>query len=733
MSQLFTSRILLSGVLAFATASMAGAPQTTSKFDLAKFRYQIDSKSVFHNNHAKETARLNNLIFSSKEPNRKAEAAYPSPTVSLPSANEVGNIDGPNNQTWYYVGNMTYEEIPPHDDVAYTDRILQDYTFTIYDENMKEIGVIKDKMDYGKNEVRTVLCEITPVVTRNFFNTDDRLEFMVALGVNQVDTLANGVVNYNNNYRTLIYQLEEKDSEGYNKPVAIYDDLVGDVVEGPAQGDSDNFYMTFMTDLFEPEGDPSEFWNFLLGQKVGIEVFSKAVDDKGPRKIFERVIPLIQFPGDQQDVPVMISTRRGDDVVFLIQEYELPLYNQYNDPLNDDMTQREGNHLIINLYTASPTGLDLFSTTKIPVVLDPMNDAEGKPTALFSYFSVGNLGYSNDILFDAPGASADKPDFIVTRGNYQRSTDSIVNSFFTYKNDGSLKNTLCIYAAGTREMGDIPGHEPQTMFVTSDQFGYVYNFVDLYSAKTVCAVDANYYYDDDSEPELMTANCARTPVGDSYQYVFELRYPLVDDDENDIMRFMVVNPDGSFNRIENVNMGHNVVYAQSFLSTAALAPHAYSASDGSAFMLLIKRGQEGGGSVEELMVADAVSEQYPEGNTLLLLGPDEKGALASIVPEFAYGTMPGRLFVYYYDNDTDKYTLDIYQLPLNGDTGVNDIQGCPEEISLEGSMIMAEGEILVYAIDGKLMAKGADKVEFASLPSGVYVVKAAGKSFKIAK
>ncbi|MDE7414191.1 MAG: hypothetical protein K2N05_10470 [Muribaculaceae bacterium] len=731
MNKLFTSIILASGLLVTSGSSLYAAPVNQS-FDLARFRYQIDSKSVFHNKNVKEKARLNSLV-SSSGTTLKAESKNPDPILTLPAANEVGSIDAPNNQLWYYTAQLDYIEIPPHDDVAYTDRVLQEYTFTIYDENMKEIGVIKDKMEYAENEVRTVLCELTPVVTRNFFNTDDKLEFMVALGVNRVDPLPDGTFDYGNNYRTLVYQLESKNDQGYNKPIDTYDDLVADVVEGAPDGDSDNFYITFMTDLFEPEGDGTGFWDFLLAQKVAINIYGKAIDEKGPRRIFEKIMPVIQFAGDQQDVPIMISTRRGDDVVYLIQEYALPFYNRYDDPMNDDMTQREGNHLIVNLYTASQTGLTQFSHTEIPVVLDTMNDENGNPTALFSYFSVGNLGYSRDILFDAPGASAEKPDFVVTRGNYQRSTDSIVNSFFTYNNDGSLKNTLCIYSAGAVDMGTIPGFGPQTMFVGSDRYGYVYNFIDLYTGNKVCTVDATYYYDDDSDPELLTVNCARTPAGDSYQYVFEMRYPLVDDDENDIMRFMYLNSDGTFSHIENVNMGHNVVYAQSYLSTEALAPHAYSDNDGKAYMLLIKRGQETGGNVEELMVADAISEKYPSGNTLLLVGPDDNGVLASIVPEFGADGSDGRLFVYYY-NDTDrKYTLDIYSLPLNGDAGVDSTVLDSTDIKTEGSMLVAKGAIKVYSLDGKLVAEGYDKVEFASLDKGVYVVTANGKSIKIAK
>ena len=55
------------------------------------------------------------------------------------------------------------------------------------------------------------------------------------------------------------------------------------------------------------------------------------------------------------------------------------------------------------------------------------------------------------------------------------------------------------------------------------------------------------------------------------------------------------------------------------------------------------------------------------------------------------------------------------------------------EIAVEGTAITADGEIKVFSLDGSLVASGIDSVEFASLESGVYVITANGKSFKIAK
>lgn len=724
----FSSKIVLASVVAIAGSGLMASAHSSLIFDWSKHMYQIDSPSVFHNKDARNIQRINSLISVQKESRRAETFQNPDPIKTFPASNIAGNIDAPNGELWYYTGEFVYEEIPPHDDVFFTDRILMEYTFYIYDARMNQIGVIKDKMDYAENEVCVPYCDITPVATRNFFNTDDNIEIMVALAVNKEEV--------GNNYRTLVYTLDGKtDAEGYNTPIDVLDDFVGDVVEGPVTDGSDNFYITFTSDIYDEVPEDSGFWEYLLAQKAGINVYGKALDENGPRKIFEKVLPLIQLPGDQENVPFIMTMRHGDDVIFCMSEYEMPFYNEYDNPMSEEMTQREGNSLVINLYKANEEGLDLFSTTKIPVVRDPMPDSEGNPTCFFSYYSVGSLDYSSDILFDAPGATPDKPDFIITRGNYQVSTDDVTNSYFTYKNDGTIKNTLFLYADGTIAMGDIAGCEPQQMFVSADAYGYTYNFVDIYSANTVTQIDANFYTDDDAEAELLSANVARTPVGDSYQYVFELRYPVVGDNDNDLLRFMYIDKDGRYNHTDYVNLGYGILYAQSYLSTDALAPHAYTTSDNPAYMMLVKRGIDGAeGTIEELMVAEAITEENPEGKILLQAGPDDKGVLASIVPQFANSDEDGVLFLYYYDYSTSKYVLDLYALPIDASLGgVSDIVSDAHQLKTDGVSIVAKGDIRVYDVDGRLVASGQDSVAFAPLPAGVYIICADGKSYKVKK
>lgn len=710
--------------------SISASPTNPTEFDLTKFRYQTDSKSVFSNNRAYRSAAITNLVEGKDQPAEADPMGTPSPAVSLAPSTQTGNIDAPNGELWYYTGDFVYDEIPPHDDVYYTERILRSWTFNIYDSKMELIGTIKDKMEYSDDEVRVPLCEMTPVATRNFFNTDDAVELIVALAVNRMEG--------GNNYRSLVYSLNgKKDADGDDIPVTSFDDLVGDVAEGPASPDgSDNFYISLMADVFDESYNDEEatFWDYLLAQKASVAVYGKAIDDNGPRKLFETIIPLIQLPGDQENISPMMSMRQGDDVVFSISYYKEPFYNRFDDPFSEDMTQREGNSLIVDLYKATETEFTRFSTTEIPVELDPMNDYYGNPTCLFSYFSVGSLRYTGDILFDAPGASADAPDFIVTRGNYQVSTDGITNSYFTYKNDGTLKNTLFLYADGTIGLGDLPGFEPQQLFVSLDPYGYLYNFVDLYSAENVTTIEAQYYYDNDTKSDLLAANVARFLDGDSYKYVFEMRYPVLDSNGNDILRFMYITDEGEFDHIDYVNMGQGVEYAMSFLATQAMAPHAYSTSDVPAYMFLVKRSLDlSGGTTEELMIAEAMTKENPEGKTLLLLGEGQYGNIASVMAAFATEDKPGRLFVYYYDSTADLYTLDIYDLPLSDVSGLPQISDSNTGFTMVNGTIHATGKIFVYSIDGRMAASATGSFDTTTLSAGVYLLSVEGKAYKFLK
>lgn len=722
-----TPRLLAAALtlcVGLSAAAAAAADGRQQSFDLTKFRYRIGASSVFHDSRARAIARADRAVAGEERPAALAEA-NPQPATTLRNASSIGDLDGPGNERWYFSAHFDYTEIPPHDDVAFTEYILQTYAFDIYDGDMNFVATVKDKMDYRDEEVRVAMCDLTPVVTRSFFNTDDRLEIIVSLAVN-------GAPGHNN-YRSLVYSLNgEKDSEGYDLPVYAIDKLVGDVVEGAADDGGENFYITFMSDLIDlAEGqDESSFWEYLCAQKARYEVYGKATADAGPRRLLDVAIPLIRHQGDQENVPALISLNHGGQTYFCFGQYEHPFYNNYDDPFTEEMSQREDNNLVIDIYKAAGSSITLSSSTKIPMALDPMNDADGNPTCLFSYYCVGGMRYSGDFLFDCPGAEPEKPWFIVTRSNYQVSTDDTTDSYYTYSHEGERKNTLFEYAVAAIGMDDIAGHEPQQMFVANGAWGYVLKFVDIYSARTVATINYDYAYDSLSDAVTLTTNIGRTPGGDSYKYVCELRYPLVDDQGNSIMRFIWINADGTFDHFDDVNMGQEVAYAQSYISTQALAPHAYATNDAPTYMMLVKRGASETALAEELLIAQAMTAEAPQGATLLNIGADEKGPLSGIVPEF--GEKP-QLLVYRYDSAARAYSLDVYKLPFDvAPAAIAAVAAdAPGSFAVEGTTLSARGMVAIYTAAGTLAAAGSDRLDISRLAPGLYIVVADGTAGKL--
>ena len=227
----FTARILAGAIVLSGYALTVTAKTFPfDSFDPGQFRYSIDSSTVFHNRKAQETKRLNSIIDGSASETKDRNVRYsnafrnPEPLFSFPEADIIGDLEAPGGEMWSYVGKFEYLEIPPHDNVVFTERLLQEYTFTIYDADMKLLGTIKDKIHYKDGEKRAPYCELTPVVTRNFFNTDDDLELMVAVGINPADYP--GV-----HYHSYVYTLgAEKDDDGYDKPIMEFTNLVGDII-----------------------------------------------------------------------------------------------------------------------------------------------------------------------------------------------------------------------------------------------------------------------------------------------------------------------------------------------------------------------------------------------------------------------------------------------------------------------------------------------------------------------
>lgn len=658
-----------------------------------------------------------------------AESAYAIPDFSFSSSEIVGDLDGPDGKLWFYTGSYKYDYVPVADG-DYKRPIMREYEFTVYDSDLKKVGAIKDKVRYKEGEVAVPLAELAPVVTRNFFNSDDKYEIVVGLYVNTE-------IFINNEY-SIIYSIGGEKEDGYDKPIMERKEVIGDVLNASTDNE-ERFYITFLKDdnaevsEKDPDNpDPNDpdkigYWEMLTSYGMRVATYSKADTSGNLVKLWENRIRLADLPGDQMSAPFLMSFVKNGKPYFLYSQYEDTFFNPYYDFIQET-TMRENNNLILNLFTPEDGKFVLLQETKIPTHLNKENDR-----VLCSYYSVGSFRYRDDVIIRDTDCKAE---FMVTVQDYSKENDdSYDTSFFTYNPDGSIKNTLYKNAFSRSTLADLEGFDPMEAFISLNVVGdFVFHFVNLRTGEEELSFTNNFEVGDDIDPELITSNLDRVPFGDTFKYAVELRSPGQDEDGNDLMRVMWITRDGKFERIDEIPMGTGVYYATVMVESSNLNPKLYDDDDEYEYLVLVKRGYPGNTVKEELLVAKPISDAYPEGKTLLYVKPEEeRGVLKNIAP-YPFSDSP-LLIITYHNEETNRYYEDFYKLPLNnGNSGVDMLPVVGDNdsgIMFDGHIVSAPGNIAVFGFNGARVAEGLGSVRVDRLPKGMYVVSANGSSAKI--
>lgn len=727
-------------VLSLGSTATAAVP-APAKPDMAKWQVKANSyNSIFDATPRQRAIRqINDLLEGKAQEPRGLRHAAPAETNYEPSEvmdnlDSFGDLDGPDGKLWYFTAHFEYEEIQQE---AFVDRIMRKYRFEIFDENLKPVGSIEDQVVYAEDEVRVPRCGIAPVVTQHFFNTDDKYEISVCAAVN--------TTHYVNRYKSRVYSLGGEKKDGFDVPVYQYTESLVDVVDGGTDG-RENYFMTYSTegnDFQAPDGaDEGEimekyYWENYMGNYTEMVTYRGArTGETGPQEVFRKRIRMAQLPGTMENTP-MISYGRNGKAHFVLSYYEQPFYNEYHS-FTEDMTQREGNNLVIEVYQESADGnsFALVQTTKVPVVIN--TDYAG---SIASYYGVGDFNYKKDIDYSL--GTDGKAGFFITRWDYVPSGDKYVPSYFTYNDAGERLKTVYEYADSHTPMADLPGCDPQELFVEQNPYTGEYTFVfkNMRTFKNDFKINSLYEIDEDSDPEQLTANLDRVAVGSTYKYAVEMRKPAYEEGEgeglgNDIMRCMWLDSKGKFDRIDQINMGPDVAYAQMYIDSPVLDPAFWHSDSKQEYMILIKRGLSTLEKQEELIVGQARDADNPSGRNFLHLTPNENGVLSSINPVYGYGAP--RLIVSYADKtDTGRsfYTMLSYALPLDNNVqGIADAVAKPagQPFTVAGKTVSLAGEYIeVYNLQGVLVASGNDCVSLEGMPGGVYIARAGEKAAKI--
>lgn len=576
-----------------------------------------------------------------------------SPQFTTPSSDSFEYLYAPDGSIWYAICSYDTEEIEYE---YYTDRILKGFTFTFYDNQFNEVGKIRDKIELEEGETRCAQTMLASQITQKFFNYDSNYEVMVSFAMNTPE--------YVTNVRTKAYTITNTEGDELSTPLAVFPGYPVDNVNCAKDRWSEDFYITFLTE--EQAGDPDNYQSYI--DYLGDFYTVLTTYGKGNKVIMEKKIRNLDLPGDQMNSPMMLCKKEKDKLTLIYSYYEKSFFeNPSGMSGNEKIT--EDNRLIIEVYRmndAYPAEMELVDTTKIETVQNTDN-----PSVYCTFYSIGNLMWDKDVDF-GNYTSDGNPAFIVTVDDYLINDDDHYNSsYYVYDSEGKRISTIAENTFDFVYMSDIVGFEPQAMFIhTGDDM--TFEFVDLYSCKTVTEVDCVY------RGYNLSASTDRVQNGNGYVYASALSTGMAIDDTQLGAPVCWIDTNGDFIRLDVIPTGEGVELAQIYMVNDGLGQYVFNTDNDFEYMLLVKRRDGKSNSLnEELLIAS------PEKGVLHTFAAEEgKGDIRSVL--MMPGTNPALIVIYL--DEKYKYAADAYTLPFSKFTGGSGTIADPYLIATAGDL-----------------------------------------------
>ncbi|MDE5876648.1 MAG: hypothetical protein K2H47_04030 [Muribaculaceae bacterium] len=598
----------------------------------------------------------------------------PNPDHVLGETNDFGYLYAPNNDVWYYTLNYDYEYIQQE---YYTQKVIKGWHYKIYDATFSEIADIEGTIELGEGETGIAGVDLGPDVTQKFFNYDNYYEFMVMV--------ATTTENYVNNYRTLVYSSDPAQKD----PIAELEGYYVSAINAPADKYSEEFYITFLN---ETEAEQTDIYGVQNVMDYKLSLYTKSGYNGGPQLIQEFRVPAILLSAP--DAPFFLAEVHNGKPYFALSHLKYSFYENPWDYTNENLTP--DNTFDITLYSADKwDGITELSTTSIPVP----GQLPGNP---FTFLSLGTFSGVDDLCFNRY-TSGDTPAYIVTYDHYL-STDSDIYDYMVYDVEGNLMHNIAEGVSGGIFMTDIRGIAPQVMFTKGIGTEEVtLEFIDLVTCETVMSLPQYY------EGLPLTAQIDRTPFEGSYVYAVSLGNAYENTEGDTIHSIAWLSADGTPIRVDEINLGKNVAYAQVYINGLALSPYAINTDSKHEYMFLVKRfiGQ-GSATQEELVIINT------DNQVLLTCEPSTEYGVISSVNPIELGTPQASLDIIYVNYDTDNLSALIYDLPFNRFAGGDGTADNPYLIATAGDLQqMVYDSAAHYLIVNDIDARG---LNFTTVP-----------------
>lgn len=626
---------------------------------------------------ATQRAQLNNekkAVLMEKAAGTKGLQKQSASQSSLGKTTDFGYLLGTDGTDWFCVANHTIEKVPVEGGYeGLTKNVITAYEFIIYDSQHKEVGRVHDKVELDESTYETGVADITicTPVSQKFFNYDNKYEVMITVVYN-LDLTHNTYPR--THIKTYVYQIGgEKDAEGNDRKILTLNGYLVDAIDAAKDKWAENYYFTFIEEVGDINAATQD--EFLASCGYNVTTYSKVgYGDASPVEVNKFFAPELRMPGDQMSAPFLFSFMRNGEPYFVTSLYEDKFYSvqglmdwetgEYQDPV-----QNENNNLVVTIYKLASGKWEAVQTTKIPVV--KASDVDGE---IYTYYSVGNLRYDQDVNFGDYLPDPDQAAITVNRQVYTLADDdNYINSFTVYDNLGEELLPLADKCSGFTLLSDVPGLDPEVLFVYFDGTDYRLSFTDLYTG------DEQFHLAQTVNGFNINTNLDRVPSGDSAKYAVSVSTADYDEDQNVIHSILWLDDQGHYIGRDKLNLGKGVHLAQVYMNQAALSPYLYNTDDSREYMVLVKRGNDYNSVLaEEFCVVSAKSGVFFQ------LGEDaEKGAIMNIA-NVNLATNP-QIAVVYRDDDF-KYSIDFYDLPMSVFAGGEGTAENPYQIASAGDL-----------------------------------------------
>lgn len=659
--------------------------------------------------------------------NGKSKIAGKNPELTFSTLPNYDYMIGPDGSMWFYV--VEYEYLPVVFNEYYTEYLKSEFTFTIFDNHFNQVGKIHDiiRFDEGDDQGflgpndkngnptyygRDMESTLHPQITRNFFNTDDKLEVMVFHAMNSLSHV--------NHYYYSIYQIDgEKDADGYDKEIARMEGRCLDATNFDDGSGKENYVITFVYDPIVdwPLDDPKALEK-LHASYFDLYTYTKATDANGPKMVFNKHIGNTHIPGDTTDGMYYITKQEGNDLYLIYSQYEKPCFV---DPRGGalDETQTPNNNLVIEVYKFSDAAPTLQNTVRIPV-----EEIKSDEQLMYSFYSIGGVAWKNDIDMRVNGTKTE-PAFVVTHEVVAAAElEGGVSSYDLYDAKGNKIRTIALASEGLMIVNNVKSEEPIALLAQISEDGQSVDLVfrKFYSGEII----GKFNQKNNGDPVFVNSfamfNDGKDADGnEKFKYAFEMQFMEEDEDGNQLVRVAWFDNDLNQERIDHINVGQGVQAFLVNMDPNGLTPDTYDADENMEYAVLVKRTYGATGTTRnEFLVVDDNGELYAKFDNT-----ERKG------DPVEFTVLPGdtkRLMMVYQD-DNFKYNVDLFELPFLPGNYVNGIDNVLDtivsDVRFDGETVYANGaQIEIYNLSGVKEAAGFDTVSVANLEKGIYVVVA---------